>query len=57
MKDDPIVEEVRKIRDEHAARFEYDLERIFADLKRQEQESGLSYVRLEAIEAVQRKAS
>jgi hypothetical protein len=28
MWNDPIVEEVRKVREEHSARFDYDLERI-----------------------------
>nr|VFJ73991.1 MAG: hypothetical protein BECKFW1821C_GA0114237_105620 [Candidatus Kentron sp. FW] len=37
---DPIIEEIHKIRDEHAARFNYDLEAIYQDLKRSEQESG-----------------
>jgi hypothetical protein len=36
MSDDPIVEEVRRIRDEYAAQFNYDLQAIFADLKRSE---------------------
>ncbi len=31
---DHIVEEVRQIRDEHAAQFNYDLNAIVADLKR-----------------------
>jgi copper oxidase (laccase) domain-containing protein len=31
MVDDPIIEEVRKIRDEYAKRFNYDLEAIAAD--------------------------
>lgn len=43
---DPIVEEVRKVREEHAARFDYDLERIFQDLKEQEQKSGRKVVSL-----------
>jgi hypothetical protein len=43
---DPIVEEVRKARDEHAARFEYDLKRIFEHLKEQERTSGREYVTL-----------
>jgi hypothetical protein len=34
---DPIVEEVRRVRDEHAARFNYDLDAIAADIKKQEQ--------------------
>ena len=36
MNDDLIIQEVRRIRQEHAARFGYDLEAIFADLKRTE---------------------
>jgi len=46
MWNDPIVEEVRKIREEHAARFDYDLERIFQDLKEQERQSGRKVVSL-----------
>jgi hypothetical protein len=38
MIDDPIVQEVRKLREEHAARFNYDLQAIFKDLKRSEAE-------------------
>lgn len=40
---DPIVEEIRKIRDEHAARFNYDLDAIFEDIKRSERESGRTF--------------
>jgi hypothetical protein len=36
MIDDPVVEEVRRIRQEHAAQFDYDLRAIFADLKQSE---------------------
>ena len=43
---DPIVEEVRKARDEHAAKFDYDLKRIFEDLREQERRSGREYVTL-----------
>lgn len=46
MKDDPIVEEVRRIRHEHAARFKYDLDLIARDLKAQEKASGRLYLRL-----------
>jgi hypothetical protein len=35
---DLIVEKIRRGREEHAARFNYDLPQIFADLKRTEQE-------------------
>jgi hypothetical protein len=40
MIDDPIVEEVRKHRQAHAARFNYDLSAIFADLIKREKNSS-----------------
>lgn len=33
---DPLVEEVRKIRDQQAKKFKYDLKEIFKDLKKAE---------------------
>lgn len=45
MWNDPIVAEVRKAREAHAARFNYDLQAIFRDLKSKEQTSGRKYVR------------
>ena len=36
---DSIVEEVRRIREDHAAQFSYDLEAIWAELKRIAQKS------------------
>ena len=36
MKEDAVVAEVRRIRDEHAARFGYDLDAIVEDLKKRE---------------------
>jgi hypothetical protein len=41
---DPIVDEVRRVRDEHAARFHYDLWAIFRDIKEQQECSGLNFV-------------
>jgi hypothetical protein len=41
---DPIVEEVRRVRDAHAARFNYDLDAIFQDIKEREKKSGLTFV-------------
>lgn len=41
---DPIVDEVRCVRDAHAAKFNYDLDAIFQDIKEQEKASGLTYV-------------
>ena len=43
---DPIVEEVRKARREHAAKFNFDLHAICADLKKTEKECGHPVVTL-----------
>lgn len=37
---DPIVEEVRKARDEYAKRFNYDLDAICRDLRDKQQKRG-----------------
>jgi hypothetical protein len=47
MASDPIVDEVRRVRNEHAARFNYDLKAIYQDLKQEEKVSGRRYVRFE----------
>lgn len=56
MKDDPIVEEVRQYREQHAAHFNYDLQAIYQDLKEQEHKSNRAFAsyspkRLEAVES------
>ncbi len=43
---DPIVEQVRKVRQRHAAKFNYDLDAICRDLKEQERKSGRKVVSL-----------
>ena len=43
---DPIVEEVRRVREAHAARFHYDLDAIFRDIKEQEKENGAGMLRV-----------
>lgn len=43
---DEIVKEVRRIREEFAARFNYDLNAMYRYLKQQERESGRKYVSL-----------
>lgn len=48
MTDDPIVAAVRRTRDEHLARFNYDLDAIYRDLKEREKSSGRKYIRLPA---------
>lgn len=41
---DPIVSEVRAVRDKHAAQFGYDLKEIFRDIKKKQKSSGRKYV-------------
>jgi hypothetical protein len=43
---DAIVDEVRKVREAHAARFGYDLKAIYNDLKESEKRSGRKIVSL-----------
>lgn len=46
---DPIVEEVRRVRDAYAARFDYDLDAIARDLREQQehlQQEGWTVVSL-----------
>jgi len=44
MKADPIIAEVWAVRDEYAARFDYDVKEMFRDLKKRQQESGREYL-------------
>ena len=44
---DPIVEEIRRIRQEHAKKFNFDLDAIFEDLKQKERNSAREVVRRE----------
>ena len=48
MSSDPIVEEVRRIREQYAARFNYDLAAIAKDLREKQEQSGRKVVRLPA---------
>lgn len=43
---DPIVEEVRKIREAHARQFNYDLHAIYGDIKEREKSSGREFTSL-----------
>lgn len=43
---DPIVEEIRKIREAHAAKFQFDLRAICQDLRKQEKTCGHPLVSL-----------
>lgn len=42
---DPIIAELRAVRDEHAARFMYEVPAIFQDIKSMQKESGRVFVR------------
>jgi len=41
---DPMVDEVRRVRDAYAARFNYDLRAIYRDLKEKEKRNGREVV-------------
>ncbi len=43
---DEIVEEVRKVRDEYAAKFNYDFDAIYEDIKTQEKQTKCKVVSL-----------
>jgi len=49
---DPIVEEVRRVRAAHAAKFNYDIDRIVNDVKARERQGGR-----EVISAPERQTS
>ena len=42
---DPIIAELRALRDAHAARFNYDVKAIFGDIRATQEKSGREYVR------------
>lgn len=47
MKLDPVLAEVRRVREEYASRFKGDSEAMLADIRRRQQESGRKTVSLE----------
>jgi hypothetical protein len=46
MWEDPIVDEVRKVRDAHAAHLNYDLNKIYSALKEAEANSRRQFIKL-----------
>ena len=46
MRKDSILEELHELRRDHAQQFGYDLHKIVADLKEQEQKSGRKFIAL-----------
>lgn len=57
MRDDPIVEEVRRIRQEYAKRFEYDVRAMAGDLRKREQRHSDRLVSFPAKPARQRETA
>ncbi len=52
---DPIVEDVRKYRAEHTAKFHGDLDAIYEDIRRIQETCGLKVVRHPAVRIKPRK--
>jgi hypothetical protein len=46
MRSDPIVDEIREIRQQHTDEFQRDLHAICEDIRRQERESSRKFVKL-----------
>ncbi|MEQ8210141.1 MAG: hypothetical protein RH917_09940 [Lacipirellulaceae bacterium] len=44
MYSDPVIDEIRKHRDEYAAKFNYDLKAMAEDIRRRQKESGRATV-------------
>jgi hypothetical protein len=44
--DDPWIEELRRHREEYAARFNYDIHKMVEDLRKRERASGREYITL-----------
>ena len=49
---DPIIAELRAVRQAYAARFDYDVEAMFRDIRARQEASGREYVRLPALRQV-----
>ncbi|MCX6153596.1 MAG: hypothetical protein NT007_05505 [Candidatus Kapabacteria bacterium] len=44
MWEDAIVEDIRQVREKHAAKFNYDIDAIYCDLKEKQKKSGLQVI-------------
>lgn len=53
---DEVVEEVRAVREAYAAQFDYNLERIFEDLKKKEEEDPSPRADLEPLKPHEQRA-
>jgi len=57
MRDDPIIEELHKIREARAAEFEFDFQRIAADLVQRQKEDAVLLVRFYPVPEILRRAA
>jgi hypothetical protein len=60
MATDPILEEIYKAREDYAKQFNYDLNAMFADLRRRQQESGrkvVSFAKKPAVKTRRRRTA
>ena len=53
---DEIVDQVREVREAYAAQFDYDLKRIFEDLKNKEQEDPTALAKLKPLKPHEQRA-
>ena len=53
---DEVVEEVRAVREAYAAQFDYNLQRIFEDLKKKEEEDPAPRADLEPLKPHEQRA-
>jgi hypothetical protein len=53
---DEVVDEVRKARDTYAAQFNYDLKRMFEDVKKKEEQESLPFANLEPLKPRKQRA-
>ena len=54
---DSVIAEVHAVRDEHAARFGYDVKAIFRDIRRSQEVLGLNCVRYPARSVVEQESA
>ncbi|NJL59175.1 MAG: hypothetical protein HC887_05540 [Desulfobacteraceae bacterium] len=46
---DPIIDELRKVREEYASELNYDLDAIYRDLKEKQKQGGKRYIHLKLL--------
>ena len=44
MLNDEIVEEIHRVREEYAAKFDHDINRMYEDIRKRQEESGRKFV-------------